>query len=273
MLLRYVEPVSRGTELRAYIVGTLSPSALHLALEALSQERFRRADRLLAVDDHFALVAASDARRPGTSLAAMDLWRHTSLRTSAFQSTVGETVEYRDGAEGPSIGSIRTLPSRRWSLVVTRPESEAYRDLTAAQRALAAALGALVVLGLGAGVFLGARTTRPIGALVELTRAYARRRFEEKSAVRTGDELETLGDAMGDMAREILIGEAEIARRAKVEDNLSRFLPAEIAKQVAAGERSIALGGERRRVTVLFADMVAFTEFAERAPPRRSSRS
>ncbi len=63
--------------------------------------------------------------------------------------------------------------------------------------------------------------------------------------------------------------EAELHRRAEVERDLSRFLPDEVARAIAAGRQSLALGGERRAITVLFADVVAFTSFAESAPPEQ----
>ena len=72
---------------------------------------------------------------------------------------------------------------------------------------------------------------------------------------------------MGQMAGDIAASEVEIARRAGVERDLSRYLPGEIAKSIAEGRHKLALGGERKHVTVLFADVVAFTPFAERASP------
>jgi class 3 adenylate cyclase len=119
------------------------------------------------------------------------------------------------------------------------------------------------------GAWLGARTTRPIAGLVALTRAYAARQFAVRSTVRTGDELEALGGAMESMADTLVASEREVGRLARVENDLSRYLPAEVAQAVAQGRASLALGGDRRRVTVLFADVVAFTAFAEHAPPEK----
>jgi class 3 adenylate cyclase len=103
-----------------------------------------------------------------------------------------------------------------------------------------------------------------------LVAAYGRRELTRASDVRTGDELEELGDSMTRMAENILAGEAEIERRANVEDRLSRFLPHEVAREISRGQRTIVLGGEKRDVTVLFADVVAFTPFAERAEPEQA---
>jgi class 3 adenylate cyclase len=74
---------------------------------------------------------------------------------------------------------------------------------------------------------------------------------------------------MVDMAGTIARSEAELVRRARVEANLSRFLPATVAARIAEGGQSLALGGERRVVSVVFADVTAFTPFVESAPPER----
>ena len=74
---------------------------------------------------------------------------------------------------------------------------------------------------------------------------------------------------MESMADTLVASEREVGRLARVEHDLSRFLPAEVAQAVAQGRASLALGGDRRRVTVLFADVVAFTAFAEKAAPEQ----
>ncbi len=168
-------------------------------------------------------------------------------------------------AEEPMVGTVQSMPSRRWAVVVRRPQAEAYGAFLAARRALGVGLVALVALATALGVWIAARTTRPIVALVALTRQYAARVFTARSTVRTGDELESLGTAMDAMADGLAESEREIARRQRVEADLSRFLPREVAERVARGEASLALGGERRTVTVLFADVASFTSFSEGA--------
>jgi class 3 adenylate cyclase len=71
------------------------------------------------------------------------------------------------------------------------------------------------------------------------------------------------------MATELAVSEKEIERRARIEHGLSRFLPEEVARSIASGHQSLALGGQRREVSVLFADVVAFTRFAESAQPEQ----
>jgi class 3 adenylate cyclase len=167
------------------------------------------------------------------------------------------------------VGTIRSLRERGWAVAVRRPEDEAFSALAAARRAslLAAALAALFGVSLGA--WLAARTTRPVRALVELTRAYARREFAARSPVKTGDELEALGASMAEMADRLGASEAEIARRAAAEADIARYVPPAVARAVASGAVSLRLGGQRRVISALFADLVGFTSFAEASPPER----
>lgn len=167
------------------------------------------------------------------------------------------------------VATLRSSSDRGWGTLVRRPQAEAYAALTGARRALVAAAIGFALLALVFGALVAARATRPIAELVALTHSYGRREFARRSPVRSGDELELLGEAMGVMASELSASELEIARRAVVQDNLSRYLPAQLATAIADGEANLALGGERRAVSVLFADVVAFTSYAEGQDPAR----
>ncbi len=55
--------------------------------------------------------------------------------------------------------------------------------------------------------------------------------------------------------------------RNKLQDELNRFLPENVANQVGNGEVNIKLGGEKKLVTVLFSDIRNFTGFSEKRTP------
>ena len=203
----------------------------------------------------------------GESLLGRDVLVHEKLPADPFSRPFAVATEFT-GKDGEAmVGSVRSLPSRGIAVAVRRSRVVAYGALGSAQRLLAVSAAVFLVGALAIGSWLAARTTRPVQQLVALTRAYAKRSFKERSTVHTGDELETLGTSLGDMADSLAASDVEIARRATVESNLARYLPGEVAKAIADGTQALSLGGERRQVTVLFADVVAFTSFAEGAPP------
>lgn len=268
--VRYLEAVDRDGKRRAWFVGFLDVPALGARLQGISRDRFEgRPDGLLLLDGGVRVVAGAGdgALAPGQSLAGRDLLRGADPGPDPFARDFALTNEFvADDGEAMS-GTVRALPELGWAVAVRRSRAAAYAQLAASRRALAISAGIFVALAVLAGLLIAGWTTRPVARLVELTRAYAKRRFTERSTVRTGDELEALGRSMEQMADGIAAGEVEIARRARVQADLSRYLPAAVATSIADGKATLALGGERRQISVIFADVCAFTTFAERAPP------
>jgi class 3 adenylate cyclase len=269
-VLRFVTAVVRDGKRRAWVVATLDASRLDLLVGELSAAHFGRAGRVLLLDEQLRVLAGHDqVFKSGTAMKGKDIFANVPVAPGKLRDDFGFSTEFNESSGTPMVGSFRSL--RAWGLgvAVRRPAAEAFAALARSRQAFSLAGGLVAILALTAGVLLAARITLPVRRLVELTRAYAARQFDRRSPVTTGDELQELGDSMSDMADAISRSEQELERRAVVQSNLSRFLPAEVATAVAAGDHSIALGGEKRRVSVLFADVVAFTSFSESAPPEK----
>ncbi len=268
--LRYAEALSDDRGVRIWVIATLDPRWLSTLVEQVSVRQYDTRRRVLVVDKDLRLLVPG-AEPVGASLARRDIFQSSEFlanQRDVEQRDVSLSMEYRDGPT-PMVGAYRALRRMQWFIAVRRTQSEAYRALTEARNILSFGALACVALAAALGAWMAQRTTRPIGQLVDLTGDYAARRFTTRSPVKTGDELETLGDALEGMADKLTESEAEIARRQRVEADLSRFLPSEVAGAVARGEKSLALGGQRREVTVLFADVASFTSFAEGAPPEK----
>jgi adenylate cyclase len=71
------------------------------------------------------------------------------------------------------------------------------------------------------------------------------------------------------MAKSLEAGEVEIQRQTRLRGDLSRFMSKELVEAIVKGEHDLSLGGERRQITVLFADVVAFTPLSESRPPEQ----
>jgi class 3 adenylate cyclase len=267
----YVERLVANGSLKGWLVSRLDSAVLSGLLNTISQARFDNPKRILLLDRQLRVVAGGDPAResPGRILRQQDVFATAAIPASAFSMGFALTAEYQAPDGEAMVATIRTLPERGWAIIVRRPVREAYAALAAARRGLLGAAAMFSLLALAAGIWLGRKNTTPVKNLVNLTRAYASRDFAARSPVRTGDELETLGQAMEGMADSLQSSDAEILRRERVEANLSRFLPAAVARSISTGATEIRLGGERRAVTVLFADVVSFTPFAEASPPER----
>jgi len=269
--LRYVEPMSHGGKVRGWVAGHLVPGALSARVGQISRDRFESPDRVLVVDSALQIIAseATDTLGLGQDLEGRDIFAAVPLTGRAFQKEFGLTTEFESADRVLMVGTVRTMPDRGWAVVARRPQAEAFDALTAARRAFLLVIGLVATVGVVSAAWLAGRTTAPIASLVALTRAYGRREFAKKSDVHSNDELEELGSSLTEMAVSLASSEVEIARRATVEAALSRYLPEEVAKAVAGDASPLALGGARKDVSIVFADVAAFTSFSERSDPER----
>jgi adenylate cyclase len=119
---------------------------------------------------------------------------------------------------------------------------------------------AMLAVGVGGAVGLGAALARPIVRLMQGTRAVAGGDFSVALPVTSRDELGALTAAFNDMARSL--GEKEMIKRA-----FSRYVAREVVDEILKDPEQISLTGERREVTVLFCDIRGFTAAVEGLPP------
>jgi adenylate cyclase len=123
------------------------------------------------------------------------------------------------------------------------------------------------VVALALALFASARLARPVQALVTYAGDLANRRWDRRIALHTGDELEELAVAMSGAAAQLQESEERIARERRLRGELGRYLPAQLVDKLAKGDQDLALGGEQRTITVLFADVASFTSLVERKSP------
>jgi class 3 adenylate cyclase len=251
---------------RGFLVVGLARDALGDRLKDISLLRFGAPERVYLVDESLLVLAGGSATRAGTR-PVLPIFAASSTRNFATELLL--TTEFEDAGVA-KVGTIRTLPRQRWALVVERPTAEAFAALTSARRAFLASLAGFALVAALAGILVARRVLGPIGALMRLIQRYAGRDFDARSEVRSGDELEALGTSLERMADDLSTSEEEIEKRTRIETNLRRYMPAEAAEAAALGEGALDLGGAKRRVTVVFADVVAFTSFAESTSPERS---
>ncbi|MFI5302005.1 MAG: adenylate/guanylate cyclase domain-containing protein, partial [Polyangiales bacterium] len=270
--IRYLDPIIVSGKQTGWILATLKPKVIDDELRTMSRDRFEgRTDGVLWVDDTLTIMGGGDGAELGigASIASKDLFTTLALKPADFRKQTGGSLEFTSAKGEAMFGSYRVPGVYPSAIVVRRPLSSVFASLKAARTTLAGVAGGFIALAILTGTWLAARTVRPIRALVDLSRAYGKREFSRRSDVKTNDELQELGASMSEMADSISASDKEIQRRITVESDLSRYLPGEVAKAIASGDKRLALGGRRQRVTVLFADVASFTAFAEKAPPEQ----
>lgn len=175
--------------------------------------------------------------------------------------------------EDAFVVTIAPLPSqplrRPWVVVVQTPIDVVLAPLARTRTVIFAGLGIAALLAIGLAILFARRTVHPITALSEFAADLAARRFDRRVPFERDDELGALARDLDFAARALESSEAQIREDAAIRLDLGRFLPSELVEKVVEREHAMELGGRRMRISVLFADVVAFTPLAEELPPEK----
>ena len=150
-----------------------------------------------------------------------------------------------------------TLPSPLHALV-QRSWDEALAPLRSLRRRMALiGIGALLI-ALGVGVAVAHGVTAPIVTLVTGMREVLKGNLDHRVAVTRHDEIGFLATSFNEMT-------GGLEERARIRAVIDKVVSPEVAHELLA--RGLALGGELREVTVLFADLRDSTALGERLTP------
>lgn len=168
------------------------------------------------------------------------------------------------------IASVGPVAGLDWTLAVWRPLDVALADYIEVRRlALSVTLGLFLVSAFLA-FWASGRLTKPIHLISREAAKIGQRSWSKlRPPLRRSDELGTLSGAVSQMAQELIEGEQAIQEQVKQRNDLSRFLSQPVVDSILSGENTLSLGGHYQEITVLFADMVAFTRASETTPPDR----
>jgi signal transduction histidine kinase/DNA-binding NarL/FixJ family response regulator len=159
----------------------------------------------------------------GRLIAHPDLWpvlRNTDLagaaqvRSALSGAAPGESGEVADDLAGRRVlstyASVRPLS---WFVFVELPVDEAYASIYASIVRAALLLVGLLACAILAALFLSRRMTVPIEALTRGAARIGSGDLEQRLAIRTGDELEALGEQFNQMASQLSESYATLERK------------------------------------------------------------
>jgi class 3 adenylate cyclase len=211
-------------------------------------------------------VLAQPTAEDSPSKSAVPPW-HARFDMAAL-SAHAFSVQAANDADGvPLLLAGRlTGPLGLGVLVVSSP-ARIYAAVRATRAAVWTAVGAVGVVALFAAWLFARRVTRPLAALVEQAAQLAKRDFTARSRVVSRDEVGVVALALNRASEALEASEAQVKRDAAVRADLARYLPAEWVEEVLARRADMGLGGRRMDISVLFADVVAFTPISERLEP------
>ena len=175
---------------------------------------------------------------------------------------------YSNYAEVQVIGVFRWIPERDLALLTEVHKSEALAP--ARKLGLTLVLVGLIAVGLlGLGVYLIARRiAEPVLAVSETAIKIAAGDLNQTAPVRTDDEIGVLAGNFNIMTGRLRNTLNDLdTERDRSETLLLNVLPESVADRLKGGEETIV--DSFSEVSVLFADIAGFTEFASQASPEK----
>jgi adenylate cyclase len=221
--------------------------------QAVAGHPFRKTGLIDIVDAEGRAVLAS----AGTDLSNRAIVAEAVSRIASGTPVIAvESFARPDGEL--ALGAFAVPQAIDWAVLVEKSEADAYFAIGEMIRSLATWIGVgLLVAAIGA-VLLALRISRPILRIGEAATEVGRGNFAARvTDVRSRDEI-------GELAQRINTMIVQINERFQLAKFVSGGTIAAIQRSDIEG---VKLGGERREVAILFADIRGYTAFAETRDP------
>ena len=115
-------------------------------------------------------------------------------------------------------------------------------------------------LAVGLAVVESRRVTRPLTVVCDAVRAVGQGKLDTRVDIEGSDEFAELAAAINEM----VVG---LRQREDLRSTLVRYVSREVADDILASGKMAEIKGERRKITVLFADVRGFTSLSENMSP------
>ena len=225
---------------------------------AIKDHPFQRTGSITVIDAEGDRVFSEGTDETATEdLGSLDIVKQALGLLKAGTPVISvETYQRPDGTA--MLGAFAFSEAFNWVALVEKKESDAYF----AVGEMIKSLGVWLSVGLGAAaigaIFFAFRISRPILKIGEAAIEVAKGNFRARvSGVKTRDEI-------GELAERINTMIMQLNERFQLAKFVSGGTIAAIQKSDAEG---VKLGGERREVAILFADIRGYTAFAESRDP------
>src|SRR5258708_11763991 len=158
------------------------------------------------------------------------------------------------------VRSRQTIEAKPWILLTQINESEALRPLAQLRDELIAGVVGIILISPVIAWSAARSLGRPIEVLEDLAHAVEGGDLAQKSRLTGRDAFSRLGGALDRMTK-------GLQERDRVKDVFGRYIAKQAAEQLLAGP--LNLGGQAKRVTILFSDIRGFTSMAETMAPEQ----
>jgi len=197
--------------------------------------------------------------RAGDQLPEIDATNLAGLSEAVQSAEVGgHTHQFLSDKAGrtyvAAFQKIESAGAANIRLAVAAPLDEFFAEIIAERRTLFATALGVVAAMIPLAFWVGSLLAGSLRELAKQTDEMQRFQLAERPKIRSMiQEIDELGRSLFTMRRVIR--------------NFSSFVPKQIVRQLIESGASLALGGTRREITVLFTDVADFTTKTERADP------
>ncbi|HEX2726490.1 MAG TPA: adenylate/guanylate cyclase domain-containing protein [Beijerinckiaceae bacterium] len=249
--------------------GVLATDILLSSVEAfLKAQRVSPNGRVVLLDDRDQVVASgvSELLERGRAESPGEPTTPPMLSTLGYPALEAAVAQWRRTGEGhiavvqdgrTYIASIHSMGAgfrHGMYVAVIAPLDEFFGAIEALRLRMLLYAGGIALVALPIAVLLGRRIARQLRAIAE-----------EAGRIR---QLELTATApLSSRIIEVDQLARSIERTKLVVRDFAHFVPRRLVEQLVSSGTSLALGGERRELTILFTDVVGFTSLAERADP------
>ena len=231
-------------------------------VDALDLVRKAQADKSVSVDATTLAVLGTGLPQIATAHASMQ----EAMRRVLSDGLIAEGPTRAGNVLAELMDKQRAAVVREISHVIASIEQfsneSARRALALEQKAemLSWSITALaILLGLIVAAYITRELVRPLRELLLGTRAVEQGNFDVRIDVRTSDELESLAGSFNSMI-------VSLKQKEAIQATFGKYVDPRIVKNLVE-DRNFASVGERRPMSVLFADLEGFTGLCEQITP------
>ena len=214
---------------------TVAAVNLKFIWDVVSQIKIGKAGHAFVVDAQGVLIAHPDISLvlQKTTFAGLEQVK-SALAPAPAPGERREQVTIAHDPKGRSVmTAYATIASLRWSVFVEQPLEEAFESLYASIKRTIALVALGVLLAVAASLVLARRMVTPIQALQAGAARIGAGELEQRIDVRTGDELEALGNQFNSMAAQLKESYAGLERKV---DERTNELKESLERQTATAD-------------------------------------
>jgi class 3 adenylate cyclase len=201
-----------------------------------------------------------EERRFGARMTEIENFDLPELKQAMLGGKVGYSQFESPLGFGTEIVGYAPLAEIGWVAGVSEPISVYSRPLNKMFDNTLYAVGLMGFLSVVVALLFARTFTRPVRVLAESARAVEQGRYDAACVVAPGE------DELGRLAQTFNAMIDGVKARERERDIFGRVVSPEVREKLLSGE--IRLGGENRRVSVLFSDIRGFSTLSERMSPQ-----